>query len=131
MKKFLVVLLAVVMVFSLVTVAACKKEAAIVRVKLYVTEDSDPIYRNHTIGQDDLPAVTNGGLTFEGWYYDKTFNVQYKYTDAEIENGTSLYAKWSGGSQNVEKVTLTLDYNYSGAQLQNLLVLELLGLIPI
>lgn len=69
MKKIVVIMLSIVMVFALIAVTACAPQATTVRIKLYVTADSTPIERNHTIGQDDLPAVTNGNLTFKGWYY--------------------------------------------------------------
>lgn len=119
MKKSLVILLAVVMVFTLVTATACQESAITVRVNLYVTEDADPIIRKHIIGQDDLPPVTNGSLIFDGWYYDKEFNREFKSTDVDIADGTSLYAKWKqGGSSTDEKVTLILNPNYAGALLQ-------------
>lgn len=113
MKKIVIIMLAIVMAFALITVAACQEEVVTVRVNLYVTENEEPITRNHVIGQDDLPIVMNGDMVFGGWYYDKECNNNpYSYTDTEITSGTSLYAKWNLPDG---KVVVTLNPNYEGA----------------
>lgn len=117
MKKIVVIMLSIVMVFALIAVTACAPQATTVRIKLYVTADSTPIERNHTIGQDDLPAVTNGNLTFKGWYYDKDCTQPYSNDDTDIASGTALYAKWENSQGGIvgDKVVLTLNLNYSGS----------------
>lgn len=113
MKKFFAIMLVFVLAFTVVSAAACNK--AQVRVILYVTDDGSPIVRSHTVGEDDLPKVTNGDLVFDGWYYDKDFKLPFK-NDDDISDGEILYAKWKQ-EQEVpsNKVTLTLNPNYAGA----------------
>ena len=117
MKKITAIMLAALILLTFGALTACQEEAKVVRITLYTTSDAVPRVVKHTIGQDDLPQVTNGDLTFEGWYYDEAFDKPFKYTD-EIAEGTSLYAKWSqGGSQTTDKVVLTLDPNYTGGKI--------------
>lgn len=112
MKKFITVTLALIMLLTFGALASCNEKASVVRITLYTTSDSVPRAVLHTVGQDDLPVVTNGSLIFDGWYYDEAFDKPFKYTD-DIAEGTCLYAKWKQGA--ADKVTLTLNLDYAGS----------------
>ncbi|MDE7454772.1 MAG: InlB B-repeat-containing protein, partial [Clostridia bacterium] len=117
---FLVIMLAVVMALSVVSIVACRQPSdrqPSVRLALYVTENGSPKACTHIIGNDDLPVVTNGTLTFDGWYYDKAYTKPFSVSDTGIEDGTPLYAKWTT-STSANKVTVTLNPNYTGASVQ-------------
>lgn len=120
MKKIVAIALVIVMAFTLGLVTACKNEPVTIRVTVYETPNSQPRVCKHVIGQDDLPTVTNGDLVFDGWYYDSKYTQPFNpTTDEDIVDGTVLYAKWKQGSSATdEKVTLILNYNYTGAELK-------------
>ena len=118
MKRFIAIMLALVMAFSVVSLVACKTKP--VSLKLHVADGQD-ITCEHVYGQDDLPVVTNGTLTFDGWYYDKDYTKPFSVSDTGIEDGTSLYAKWTASTPTPtpsNKVTITLNPNYTGASVQ-------------
>ena len=62
------------------------------------------IINGTTIGYNltDLPEPTRIGYTFEGWYFDKTY--ENSADDVQIYNSVTLYAKWS-----VLQFTITFD----------------------
>lgn len=114
MKKLTAILLAAVLVFTMVAAVACNRA---IRVRLHVSDD-ETIVRSHAVGEDDLPAVTNGDLEFGGWYYDKALSDKFDLSTDKTQDGTTLYAKWlPAKSDNPDdgKVKLTLDPNYTGS----------------
>lgn len=120
MKKFIVMMLTVVLAFSLVFIVACNTTRTI-RVIIYETPSDSPRAYNHEIGQDDLPSLTNGELIFDGWYRDAAYTKPFDpVTDKDIDDGAILYAKWKQAGaidDNTEKVVVTLNPNYAGATL--------------
>ncbi|MDY5084365.1 MAG: glycoside hydrolase family 88 protein, partial [Prevotella sp.] len=59
-----------------------------------------------TLTAVELPALTATGYTFNGWYFDETFNNQAT-AGAAISANTTLYAKWTINKYNV---TATAQY---------------------
>lgn len=61
-----------------------------------------------------LPSPARTGYTLDGWYTQDVDGI--KWTDStRISADTTLYAHWTPVTVPVVKVTLTLDYNYTGS----------------
>lgn len=118
-KKFTALLVAIVMVFACVSIAACQTENVTVTFN-FLNGDSKLVLKfdeNFTMPADPVME----GYTFVGWYTD--INYTQKWTvPTSLDESVQLYAQWIKADDSTvipddgsTTVYVTFNYNYTGA----------------
>ena len=115
MKRFVAILLAVVLLMTCLATVACNKDT-VVKVFVHYQDGTNTIIEIYN-DRFTLPTPTRDGYTFGGWYLDKDCTSGNEFeVGTPMEENFHVYAKWT---KNPEKKSFTVTFVYNDGMTAN------------